>query len=109
VWVVHLNGLSEMKGSTWEEVLFWVSKPQGLNTPRFGPAPQVHPWGPGYSIHPELTRSGAGYFLSRLALPAAVMASTITATTTLSSEGGEPGALFTSYPGIGSSLDHVLN
>ncbi len=90
------------------EMLAFISNPRGSGLARSGPKPLVSPYGPGYSMHPELSRSGAGYLMSRLFVPTAVMASVVTATTTLSSEGGEPGALFTSYPGVGSALDQYL-
>lgn len=31
--------------------------------PRMAPNAPVHPWGPGYSIHPELSRPGVGYLM----------------------------------------------
>jgi hypothetical protein len=42
------------------------------NLPNFGPKPQVHPFGPGYDLHPELSRSGLAVILSRLAPPVAI-------------------------------------
>ncbi len=39
-----------------------------------GPKPLVSPFGPGYSMHPELSRSAIGYFLGQTAFVTAPMA-----------------------------------
>ncbi len=41
--------------------------------PNLGPKPLVHPFGPGYSMHPELSRSGLAVIASRAFLPVAVI------------------------------------
>ncbi len=48
---------------TWYEYLTATPPSGRTNLPKMGPSPPVHPWGSGYSIHPELTRSGARYLM----------------------------------------------
>ncbi len=65
---VMLFTLEYLFANDSKQVLF-SSKSNGL--PRLGPKPPVHPWGPGYDIHPELTRSGGSVLLSQSIVPAA--------------------------------------
>lgn len=37
---------------------------------RTGPKPVVHPHGPGYAMHPELSRPAVGYIVSTVTTPA---------------------------------------
>ncbi|AXH78998.1 MAG: hypothetical protein [Circular genetic element sp.] len=46
-----------------------MRSPKGL--PNFGPKPLVSPYGSGYAMHPELSRSGAAYLASRMMGPTA--------------------------------------
>ncbi|AXH77486.1 MAG: hypothetical protein [Circoviridae sp.] len=47
------------------------------STPRFGPTPPVHPFGPGYAMHPELSRPAVGYLLSTAVIPALVVGTVV--------------------------------
>jgi len=42
-----------------------------------GPKPLVSPFGPGYSMHPELSRSGLGYLLARTIVPTIIVGTVV--------------------------------
>lgn len=47
-----------------------MKAPHGHRVPGYGtPKPQVSPYGPNYSMHPELSRPAIGYIASRVAPP----------------------------------------
>ncbi len=77
-----------------------------------GPKPLVSPYGPGYSMHPELSRSLMRIIASRALLVAVPFTFTTlmiaTGTTAMSEEGGSPSSLFTSQPGVGSYMDQFM-
>lgn len=77
--------------------------------PKPGP---VHPFGPGYSLHPELTRGGFRIALGRgllLAYPLVQTSLFIAAgTTAMAEQGGSPSSLFTGQPGVGSYMDRFM-
>lgn len=75
------------------------------------PAP-VHPFGPGYSMHPELSRSAVAYVGRSAALVALPFTLTTlfiaSGTTAMAEEGGSPSSLFTGQPGVGSYMDQFM-
>lgn len=79
---------------------------------RMGRTPKVHPFGPGYSMHPELSSSGLGYVVRAslgVALPLTLTTLFIASgTTAMAEEGGSPSSLFTGQPGVGSYMDQFM-
>ena len=66
------------------DIIDYLSHLDAIFAPKSGPTvvnPRskvpVHPWGPGYSIHPELTRSGSMYLLMRALPPVGVVTVTV--------------------------------
>ena len=80
--------------------------------PKNAPKPVVSPYGPGYSLHPELSRRYAPILARSVA--AIVLPLTITSlliasgTTAIAEEGGSPSSLFTGQPGVGSWMDQFV-
>ena len=51
---------------------FFMRAPSGQTVPGYGtPKPLVSPFGPHYSMHPELSRPAIGMLMSQAAVPAA--------------------------------------
>jgi len=55
----------------WNEYLLGFRQPHGMTRTYSGPKPLVSPFGPNYSMHPELSRSPIGAITSVAVIPAA--------------------------------------
>ena len=54
-------------GTQIENIGELIQYPSGFGSPKVATKPMVSPYGPGYSMHPELSRSGLGYLLRTVA------------------------------------------
>jgi hypothetical protein len=65
---------------TYELLSDVVTRPSGVSgLPKFGPKPLVSPFGPGYSMHPELSRSAMGYLVRSVVVSPFFLVPTVTA------------------------------
>ena len=61
----------------WNEFLMGFRQPHGMIRTYSGPKPLVSPYGPNYSMHPELSRSPMGAITAVVAIPTMFFAAPI--------------------------------